>query len=84
MIVNHHQKISQRVCENMVFMYKKTLNGEVCLINWPCGHILNLLTNRSSGKESGGMIPAPIKNPQKSLAALVSASFLLLALPSPT
>lgn len=43
-----------------------------------------VLTNRSSGKESGGMIPAPIKNPQKSLAALVSASFLLLALPRPT
>ena len=40
----------------MVFMYRKTLNGEVCLINWPCGHSLHLLTNRSSGKESGGMI----------------------------
>lgn len=42
------------------------------------------LTNKSSGNESAGMIPAPIKKPQKSLAALVSASFLLAALPRPT
>jgi len=42
------------------------------------------LTNKSSGNESGGMIPAPIKKPQKSFAALVSASFLLEALPRPT
>ena len=88
MIVNHHQKSLDEPLKSVKYGFHVQKNSERRSLfdyrNWPDGHSLYLLTNRSSGKESGGMIPAPIKNPQKSLAALVSASFLLLAFPRPT
>ena len=40
------------------------------------GDRIIILTNTLSGRDSAGISPAPIKYPQKSFAAAVSASFL--------